>query len=291
MTLIACLRNQNDDQYRVMPIAPNIVDDVKSVMMSGKNALFGDDLEVIDYEPGYTLEDGQVFRLRDEEIANQISDNFQRTSCLDRLEGGDINKLSICGVFGQGTIDDLTVIVGQVLTSACVLQNASGLSLLWHDQDNYTRLIGEGLTLRRATDILIINDEIRFLNYSTATRLLDLSRHFEEATDNMLFQFVQSSQLMVDDFEAFKNNADTWIRRKIAIIMGRKILDRVTIETIKDSAVRAQLEIDLCDTGERITIPAEKSRIKQLLRFLDEDLFSGALTGDSFITNSKRMRR
>jgi hypothetical protein len=292
MTLVARLRNENNGRYRVMPLVPDVVDDVRDVMTERVDSLLGEDLEVIDYEPGYILEEGQVFKLVDQQIADHVYDAFRNTAVLDRLEGNDIQAQGVGGVFGQWEIGNRIVTVGQSLSSAYALQRASGLSLLCHDGNNYIRLTGQGVTLRKATDIALVGHEIRFLTYQTATRLLDLAAHFEAATNEVLEQFASLDPLVVEDLPTFTNNADTWVRRKVALIIRRQVLSRASMETIREAAERERVEVDFRtnDGTTRIALPSEKTRLKNLLRFLDEDLFYGALTGDSFITSSKRRR-
>jgi hypothetical protein len=292
MALVARLRNDNKRQYLVMPLVPDVVDDVRDVMTARVDSLLGEDLEVIDYEPGYILEEGQVFRLEDQQIADHIYDAFRNTAVLDRLEGNDIQAQGVGGVFGQWEIGNRVVTVGQSLSSAYALQRPSGLSLLCHDGNNFIRLTGQGVTLRRATDIAIVGHEIRFLTYQTATRLLDLTEHFEAATNEVLEHFASFDALLVEDLPAFTNNADTWVRRKVALIVRRQVLSRASMEAIQEAAECERLEVDFRtnDGTTRIVLPSDKTRLKNLLRFLDEDLFYGALTGDSFITSSKRRR-
>lgn len=292
MTLVARLKHDNAGHYRVMPLAQDIIPDVKDVMTSRLDLLLADGLEVIDYEPGYILEDGQVFRLTDQQIVDHVQDAFRNTAALDRLDGKDIQANLIGGVFGQWIIDDQVITVGQALSSAYALQRASGISLLCHDGNNYIRLEGQGVALRMSTDVVILGSEIRFLTYQTAARLMDLSEHFEEATNDVLQQFAGHSQVIVDDLQAFTDNADTWVRRKISLIIRRQVLERASMETIRDAAARERVDLDLRadEHGMRIAMPSDKANLKNLLRFLDEDLFYGALTGDSFITSSKRRR-
>jgi hypothetical protein len=275
-----------------MPLVADVVDDVRNVMTAGIDSLLGEGLEVIDYEPGYILEEGQVFRLEDHQIAEHVYDAFRNTAVLDRLESNDIQTQCLGGVMGQWEMENRIVTVGQSLSSAYALQRASGLSLLCHDGNNYIRLTGQGVTLRRATDIALIGGEIRFLTYQTATRLLDLAEHFEAATNEVLEQFASLDPLLVEDLQAFTNNADTWVRRKVALIIRRHVLSRTSMEKIQEAAERERVEVEFrtSDGTTRIVLPSDKPRLKILLRFLDEDLFYGALTGDSFITSSKRRR-
>jgi hypothetical protein len=292
MTLVARLRNEVNECYRVMPLVPSIVDDVRDVMTAKIDLLLKDDLDVVDFDPGYILEEGQVFRLVDHQIADHVYNAFRNTAVLDRLEGNEIQAQGVSGVFGQWEIEDRLVTVGQSLSSAHALQRASGLSLLWHDSNNYIRLTGQGVTLRRATDIALVGSEIRFTTYQAAARLLNLAEHFESATNEVLEQFAELESLEVEDLALFVKNSDTWVRRKVALIIRRQVLARASMQSIQEAARRERIEVNFRTVNgiTRIVLPNDKQRLKNLLRFLDEDLFYGALTGDQFITSSKRQR-
>jgi hypothetical protein len=53
-----------------------LIADVRHVMTARVDLLLGEHLEVVDYEPGYILEDCQVFRLLGQQIADHIYDAF-----------------------------------------------------------------------------------------------------------------------------------------------------------------------------------------------------------------------
>jgi hypothetical protein len=295
MNLVARLKRTDEPKFRVMPLVQDIIPEVETVMTAKLDMLIGNNLEIVDYQPGYILGEGEVFKIEDEDIAKQFQDLFHNTAGLDRLAGSECENPGVGGVFGQWEINNRATILGQSLTSAYALHRASGITLAWHDCNNYVRLTAQGITLKKATDLVVYENEIRFINYNIAARLVDLTSHFTEATDDIIRDFVALDIFSIEignQSDAFLQNADTWVRRKVALILKRGVLERTTVEQISRDAESKNIELDLTtqEGSVRIRIPTEKPKLKMLLKFLDEDFFDGSLSGDRFITNSKRNR-
>ena len=88
------------------------------------------------------------------------------------------------------------------------------------------------------------------------------------------------------DKDQFQSMADTWIRRKIAVINDSGVLKNNKASKIKRLAKNCGLEITV--ENEKIVIPADKKKLKEILCFLDEEVYKGVFTEDTYITNSKR---
>lgn len=80
--------------------------------------------------------------------------------------------------------------------------------------------------------------------------------------------------------------ADTWIRRKIAAIDDSGVLKNNKASAIKKLAQNCGLEITI--ENKKIVIPEDKKKLKEILGFLDEEVYKGVFTEDTYITNSKR---
>jgi hypothetical protein len=80
--------------------------------------------------------------------------------------------------------------------------------------------------------------------------------------------------------------ADTWIRRKIASINDSGVLKTHTAVKIKKLAQNCGLNLEV--ENKRIIIPTDKKKLKEILGFLDEEVYKGAFSEVTYITNSKR---
>ena len=80
--------------------------------------------------------------------------------------------------------------------------------------------------------------------------------------------------------------ADTWIRRKIAAINDSGVLNRNTAAKIRNLAQKCGLDVTV--ENKKLVIPDDKKKLKEVLGFLDDEVYKGAFTEETYITNSKR---
>ena len=84
----------------------------------------------------------------------------------------------------------------------------------------------------------------------------------------------------------YKAMADTWIRRKIAVINDSGVLQNTTIGKIKKLA--RQSGLDITTAKGKLEIPADKKKLKEILGFLDNEVYKGSFSKETYTTNSKR---
>lgn len=92
--------------------------------------------------------------------------------------------------------------------------------------------------------------------------------------------------MSVQDPQEFKNIANTWIRRKIAMINDSGVLENNSAAKIKKLAKSVGIKIDVECT--RIVIPSDKEHLKIVLGFLDEEVYKGPFSKAILLANSKR---
>jgi len=117
-------------------------------------------------------------------------------------------------------------------------------------------------------------------------QIFDLSGYYRSATDAEVQSFSTLEILSITDATQFQSMADTWIRRKIPAINDSGVLTSNTAAKIKKLALNCGLEIEI--ENKKIRIPADKKKLKEILGFLDEEVYKGAFTEATYITNSKR---
>jgi hypothetical protein len=125
-----------------------------------------------------------------------------------------------------------------------------------------------------------------FSSYFYANQILDLSEYYRSATDVEVNNFSNSNLLHIEDEEKFLSMADTWIRRRIAVINDSGILENNTAARIKKLAQSCSLEIAV--ENNKLIIPTNKKKLKELMGFLVEEVYKGAFSKETYITNSKR---
>lgn len=157
---------------------------------------------------------------------------------------------------------------------------------LFYDQDTFILENRWGLGITDTIDCVFAQTELRFSSYFYARQIFDLSEYYRSATDAEVQNFSGLDLLSIADKVQFQSLADTWIRRKIAAINDSGVLKNNTAAKIKKLAQSCGLEITV--ENKKLIIPADKKKLKEILGFLDEEVYKGAFTEETYITNSKR---
>ncbi len=123
---------------------------------------------------------------------------------------------------------------------------------------------------------------------------MDLSEYYTAATDTDLDTFSENDLFEFEDKDSFKTNADSVIRKKIALLQKNHVMDNLSINDIETVAndfnqhVAEEHKIDIAINNGKLVIPQDKSQLKELIRFLDEDYVTAPLTKRRCLTNSKK---
>ena len=80
--------------------------------------------------------------------------------------------------------------------------------------------------------------------------------------------------------------ANSWIRRKIALINDSGVLENYTAAKIKSLAKAAG--VDIVVENKKVVIPSDKEILKVILGFLDEEAYKGPFSHTTYLANSKR---
>lgn len=157
---------------------------------------------------------------------------------------------------------------------------------LFFEGNTFKRESRWGIGITDTVDCVFTQTELRFSSYFYARQIFDLSKYYRSATDSEVQDFSGLDLLSITDNGQFQAMADTWIRRKIAAINDSGVLKNNTAAKIKKLAHSCGLEITV--ENKKLVVPADKKRLKEILGFLDDEVYKGAFTEETYITNSKR---
>lgn len=168
--------------------------------------------------------------------------------------------------------------------------STNGLSI-FHSSNVYKKIEGVGLTIDHKLTATLEEGKLKFFSFHNARQIFDLSEYYKEATDDDVIEFSNLDLIKSEDNNKLLVMSDSWVRRKISLIQQSGILQNVPINEMKAVATEFSIPfITVTENGdELIKIPENKSELKKLLRFLDEDYYKSPLSKTNFITNSKRV--
>lgn len=72
----------------------------------------------------------------------------------------------------------------------------------------------------------------------------------------------------------------------MSLIQGAETMDTYQPKKIKEIAAEYSVHVQVKEN--KVVIPKEKEDVKDLLKFLDENIYKGPLTAETYVTNSKR---
>lgn len=90
-----------------------------------------------------------------------------------------------------------------------------------------------GISISDTIDCYYTDGELQFTSFYFARQVFDLSDYYRSATDVEVDSFAKSEKLSIEDSVAFRGMANTWIRRKIAMINDSQVLVNYTASEIK----------------------------------------------------------
>ncbi len=157
---------------------------------------------------------------------------------------------------------------------------------LFFDENTFFQEKRFGISISDSIDCYYTNNELQFVSFYFARQVFDLSDYYRSATDQEVCAFMSNSKLCLDDPDSFKGLANTWIRRKIAMINDSKVLENYSAAEIKRRAKHVGVEIET--ENKKIKLPDDKEKIKIILGFLDEEAYKGPFSQNTFLANSKR---
>ena len=157
---------------------------------------------------------------------------------------------------------------------------------LFFENNTFFRQNGFGISISDSIDCYYTNGELRFVSFFFARQVFDLGEYYRSATDGEVTAFASNTNLEIENTEAFGKMADTWIRRKIAMINDSRVLEEYSAS---DIAQRAQeVGVIIATNGSKIMLPNDKKQVKVILGFLDEEAYKGPFSQNTYLANSKR---
>lgn len=250
-------------------------------------AAFIDDIQVIDFDAGYTPEAHERFRLSD----------YPLPAWLEGRDSVNLADLDPIAVDADG-LKHITAIAGFARDDAgnelILFQNFSRShviepgSFLLLQHNTYVSNTDPGLTLSDKLSAVYLGEHqaLLFHNFRTANTFLPLAEIFEEASEEQIREVLSHAMLATENVAVLAIEANQWFRKRFAMLRDSEILDRYTAHQIAAHSVNYQVKVEIQD--DQIVFPSDKAAAKRLLQFLNEELFRGAITETLYETNSKR---
>lgn len=284
------LVDDDDSPIRRIPLTAALNAELAQLFGEQEVALLADK-QPIAFTGSYNVDDGEIFTIDDYPLAPAIGQAIcNPLNC--QILNLDNETHRIKALFsGSWTAENKTVNF-QVFDAGKLLKR--GFTIIGSG-DTYKKLEEPGLMLQDKLAAHFHNGTLHFTSYHNTKRFLDLAEYYREATDADIDDFAATDLFAFEDEEGFKEQADSMIRKKIALLQKNEVLKDITVHDIQAVANNFNAElpeehhiaITVNDDG-KLVIPGDKKQLKELIRFLDEDYVTAPLTKRKCLTNSKK---
>jgi len=280
----------NDPSRKVLriPLSKSVQQEVSQTLLEQETEFNKIIQQELIFDGKYKPDHGEVLVIKDYDDIDELNEAIKNPLSIPEIVA-DISEFNrIIALFSGYERDGSCVILIQNFDRRRIISQA-GISI-FHAANVYKKVDGVGLSLDTTLAATLVDKNLKFLSFHVARKIFDLSKYYLQATDADLAEFAAVPALHIHDHDKFVLIADSWVRRKVALIKQSKILEVVPLSDIKSEAEKFGIFITITTLNgkDAILIPEEKSHLKNLLRFLDEDYYTSTLSSTKFITNSKR---
>jgi len=287
LPFFALLGTADEPRVALIVLSQSVQHDLTE-LFAEQRTKFLSDAKLVAWDPGYEPSPGEDLFIEPFEPPAAVTNALTNPAGQERLSF-DVEILKeIRGIITGVWTSKEHWLSAQVFDRRRLLSPTS-FSLL-HEHGTFVRLQEPGLTLDWQLAAAVDAGRLVFHSFNVVRRLFNMMAYFAEATDQQVRDLATHHAVLVEDVDTFVRDADTWTRKKIALIERSEILDTQRPRQVAKVASEygLQLTIAKVDGKDKISIPPEKKEMKAVLQFLDEDYFTSSLTHTQFVTNSKR---
>lgn len=268
------------------PLSAELQEEIATTFESQGNAFFEGVDTIIPFDGRYTPEEGELLAINDFVDVDGLSNAIANPLTVDQYDPNAHSLDSVKALFMGRTHNNNLQILIQLFERRRLIAR-SGLAMFFAG-NQFQKMTDSGLSLDTKLLAVIEGDSLKFQSFHFARRVFELSEYFKEATNEEVTTFARHDKLAVANIAEFLESAGPQIRKKISLIQQSAILENYSVQDIVAVATTFQFPINLSEDG-KIEIPTNRTELRRLLRFLDEDYYESPLSRTRFISNSKRV--
>lgn len=247
----------------------------------------GVDTEV-EFNGDWKPDDNEVLTLENiSEASILISAINANASSFNDLQVSNFTNEPIKAIFTGIKTGNITKVFLQKFSSRQALSLSQLPIIKMQTGNTFVKSTGDIFTIDNRLVAIIENTKTKFKSFHNLRMVFDLSNFYQEATNEDLEALSQHNSLEVNDVNLLIEQADTTIRKMVHSIIRTDVLGNYSVNEIAEAS-RDFPDIEVNINNGKLVLPDDKKELKDILHFLLEDIYKGALSGSSYLTNSKR---
>ena len=283
--LAAIVKKKNQSDLLQIPLFPELRTTLAGEW-KGQYDTFANEIEEIDFEPGYKPEPSERFCIQGYELPDWLAtEDYTSISDLEDVRNNESQMNSIKGItaFARTECNEDLILFQRFMRSQVIRPSRT---LFW-DRNTFRRIADPGLTLGKKLSAVyqMAEQKLLFSSFYNVNTFLPLSEYFRPASEEDIRRILSHNLFIPEDIEASATNPSQWFRTQFAMLERSGILDAYTAIYLEQ---HSKIPIQLSEDKQRIVFPSSKPAAKKLLQFLNENIFPGPITDELFETNSKK---
>ena len=284
-TFFAICRVGTENVVKRIPIRAAVQGELEQLFDSQEEGFLANRDEAIDFDGDWKPDDNQLLIIHDGDLASILTDTLENgPAAYDQLDISNYAEAGIKGVFTHSDSQEGRILLQRFQTSQYLQR--SGLTLVFSN-NQFGKLSEHGFALDTRLTAIVEGDSFKFVSFRNLRTILTIQYHFEQATEAEVIAFRDDDKFHVENAAHFDAAMDERARKLIRGIRRSGVLDEHNVAAIQEKAASVGLDLDVHHDG-KLVLPGEKRRLKTILSFLEESVYKGVFSDETFETNSKR---
>tara|TARA_R110002074_G_scaffold283280_1_gene454898 strand:- start:122 stop:991 length:870 start_codon:yes stop_codon:yes gene_type:complete len=286
-TFFAICRIGDENVIRRIPIRAAVQAELEQLFDAQEQAFLDGRDEEVEFDGDWKPDPNQLLVIEDADLAAPFAQTLANgPAAFAHLDITNYAEAGIKGIFTHSEAAQDRILLQRFQTSQYLQK--SGLTLVFSN-NQFGKLSEHGFALDARLTAIIQDDSFKFVSFRNLRTILTIQHHFEQATDVEVAAFRGHATFHLENAGLFDAAMDERSRKLIRGITRSNILGDHDATAIRDKAGSVGLQIDMQDG--RLVLPGEKRRLKTILSFLEESVYKGVFSDETFETNSKRRVR
>lgn len=284
MNLLALCRDANGITIKRIPLNGALQNPVMQIF-SGQEAAFraGRPNEVA-FDGDWNPDDDEILVLDATAEANaMVAAATGNVLALQAINAANFNEENIKALFVPVNQGGALRLLVQRFTVAQILSRKFAVIA---NNNQFNQITEPAFNLATSLTCIVEGGQIKFDSYHKLRAVFDVLEFFAAATDDGIDDFAGHASIAIADVPALKDIVTQTERKLIHKLSSSGVLDAHTPQQIQAKARATGLVVTLANG--QIVFPDDKQEIRRLLRFLDDSLYEAPLSGQRYVTNSKR---
>lgn len=283
--LFAACRVGSDLIAKRVRLDLNVQQAVQAVFSDQETVFRNGITDEVDFDGSWKPDDNEVLVMDIPQDAQVFVDTINANAvAIPELDTAAFDQENIKALFTGVVHNGATKVLIQQFSARQLLSRR--FSLL--QQGNaFRRMTDQAFALDTSVTCIAEDGKLKFKHFQKMRSIVNLLDAYKEATDQEVQSFSSHASFEVADHAAFLASADQVSRKLMHAINRSGTLNNYTVPEIETAANAVGVGVTV-NVG-RIVMPADRAEVKKLLRFLDDGLYEAPLSGQRYITNSKRL--